>query len=67
MPHAFKPHADHPAVDYLIRLHSDIGGKIPQNKKEAERLADDMKHVEAVIGMLRPDSNTKTIAARRRY
>jgi hypothetical protein len=67
MPHAFKTSPDHPAVDYLVRLHADLGGKIWQNKKEAERLAEAMKHVEAVIKLFDPDYNVRRISIRRRY
>jgi hypothetical protein len=41
MPHSFKPYPKHPAVAYLIRLHADIGGRILDNKRQAERLAAD--------------------------
>jgi hypothetical protein len=27
MPPAFKASPDHPAVDYLVRLHADLGGQ----------------------------------------
>ena len=66
MPHAFKAHPNHPAVEYLVRLHADIGGRIQQNKREAEKLADDMRHVEAVIKMFDPDYSVRAISARRR-
>lgn len=66
MPHAFKAHPQHPAVDYLVRLHADIGGQIQANKAEAERLADAMKHVEAVIKIFNPDYSVRAISARRR-
>src|SRR5271163_2713014 len=66
MPHTFKPHPKHPAIAYLIRLHADIGGRILENKKQAERLADDARSVEAVIRMFDPEFNARTIAARRR-
>jgi hypothetical protein len=49
VPHAFKAYPKHPAVAYLIRLHADIGGRILENKRQAERLAADAKAVEAVI------------------
>ncbi len=55
-----------PAVDALKRLHAELGGKIKDNRREAKRLADDMKHVEAVLKMLRPDFNLASIAPRRR-
>jgi hypothetical protein len=67
MPHAFKAHADHPAVPYLVRLHADLGGRILENRKEAKRLAEAMQHVEAVIRLFDPAYNVTRIAARRRY
>ena len=67
MPHAFKANPDHPAVAYLVRLHADLGGKIWENKKEAERLAESMKHVEAVIKLFDPGYNVRRISIRRRY
>jgi hypothetical protein len=66
MPNQFKAHPDHPAVDYLVRLHADIGGKILQNRKVMERLKDDMKHVEAVIRMFDPSYDVAAIVGRRR-
>jgi hypothetical protein len=66
MPHKFEAHPAHPAVNYLVRLHADIGGKMLDNKKEAERLAEAAKNVEAVIKLFNPDFDAKTIAARRR-
>jgi len=51
----------------LKRLHARLGGELKDNRREAERLADAMKHVEAVLKMLRPDFNVAGIAARRRY
>jgi hypothetical protein len=62
----FKAHPKHPAVDYLVRLHADIGGKILDNQKEAQRLADDMKAVETVIRMFDPAFHVAEIAPRRR-
>jgi hypothetical protein len=62
----FKAHPKHPAVDYLVRLHADIGGRIKANRKEAQRLAEDMKHVEAVLRMFDPDYNVAAIVQRRR-
>lgn len=50
----------------LERLHAELGGKILENKKEAERLAQDMRHVEAVLKMLAPDYSVRSIAVRRR-
>ena len=40
MPHAFNPHPNHPAVDYLVRLHADLGGRLQANKDEAVNHAD---------------------------
>jgi hypothetical protein len=47
-------------------LHADLGGRIQANKREAVRLAEDMKHVEAVLKMFDPEFNARAIAARRR-
>ena len=66
MPHTFKAHPKHPAIAYLIRLHADIGGRILENKRQALRLAEDMKHVEAVLKMFDPQFNARAISARRR-
>jgi hypothetical protein len=62
----FKAHPAHPAVDYLVRLHADIGGRIKANREEADRLAEDMRHVEAVLKMFDPTFNVRAISARRR-
>jgi hypothetical protein len=56
-----------PAVHALTRLHAELGGKIKDNRREAKRLAGMMQHVEAVLKMLRPEFDLKSIAARRRY
>jgi DNA processing protein len=61
MPHAFKADPSHPAVAYLVRLHADLGGRILENRKEAKRLAESMKHIVAV---LRPIMEQKEIPAR---
>ena len=67
MPHAFKANPDHPAVAYLVRLHADLGGRILENRKEAKRLAESMKHVEAVIRMFDPAYDVRRISVRRRH
>jgi hypothetical protein len=67
MPHAFKPSPDHPAIAYLVRLHADLGGKIWEKKKEAKRLAESMRCVEAVIRLFDPAYDVRRITARRRY
>jgi hypothetical protein len=50
----------------LEQLHAELGGKILDNKKEAKRLAQAMVHVEAVLRMLEPGYNVRSIAVRRR-
>lgn len=66
MPHRVDPHPKHPAVPCLIRLHATLAGKILDNKREGERLADDMRHVEAVIRMFDPEFDVRRIAVLRR-
>jgi hypothetical protein len=41
-----------PAIQTLERLHAELGGKILENKQEHTNLAEQMRHVEAVIKML---------------
>jgi|HubBroStandDraft_6_1064221.scaffolds.fasta_scaffold1666078_2 hypothetical protein len=50
----------------LEQLHAELGGKILDNKKEARRLAQAMKHVEAVLKLLVPGYDVRPIAVRRR-
>jgi hypothetical protein len=50
----------------LERLHAELGGKTLDNKAQAKRLAECMKHVEAVLKMLDPDYDVRPIAVRRR-
>jgi hypothetical protein len=45
--------------------HADIGGRILEKKRQAERLAADAKAVELVIQMFDPEFNARAIAARR--
>jgi hypothetical protein len=54
------------AVCALEALHAELGGKIADNKRAAERLAEAMRHVEAVLKMLQPGYNVRPIAVRRR-
>jgi len=49
---------NHPTLSALIKLHADLGGQIFENRKRAEKLAEDMKHVEAVIRMFAPASTS---------
>lgn len=55
-----------PAVFALKRLHAELGGKIKENRREAKRLADNMRHVEAVLKMMDSSVNLRLIAPRRR-
>lgn len=55
-----------PALYGLIRLHATLGGRILENRKEAVKLADDMRHVEAVIKMIEPTFDTRRISVKRR-
>lgn len=55
-----------PALYALERLHAELGGKILANRKEAARLAQDMRHVEAVLKLLEPGFDVRRIAVRRR-
>lgn len=50
----------------LDQLHAELAGKIIDNKAEAARLVECMKHVEAVLKMLDPDFCVRGIAVRRR-
>jgi hypothetical protein len=59
------PHT-RPAIHALERLHSELGGKILENRQEHENLAGQMRHVEAVIKMLDPGYNLAGIAIKRR-
>jgi hypothetical protein len=61
-----RPVKPHFAICALESLHSELGGKITDNKREAERLAEAMRHVEAVLKLLHPGYNTRPIAVRRR-
>src|SRR5215467_12185251 len=66
MPRAFNAHPEHPAVNYLLRLHADIGGRILDNQAQGKRLQEDMKAVEAVIKMFDPAFDVRPVAIRRR-
>src|SRR4051812_24195162 len=58
---------DHkPAVHALIRLHAECGGRIKENRLEANKLAEDMRHIEAVLKMLDPSFNARSISAKRK-
>src|SRR5258707_11527917 len=55
-----------PAINTLERLHAELGGQILENKTEALKLAEQMRHVEAVIKLLDPTFNLRRIAVKRR-
>ena len=57
---------NHPILSGLVKLHADLGGRIFENRKLGEKLAQDMKHVEAVIRMFEPSFDVRKIAIRRR-
>lgn len=58
-----KPYA---AMCALEALHAELGGKIADNKRDGERLAEAMRHVEAVLKLLQPGYDVRPIAVRRR-
>jgi hypothetical protein len=58
--------ATHQATFTLEQLHQELAGKIIDNKSEARRLAQSMRHVEAVLKLLDPDYSLRRIAVRRR-
>jgi hypothetical protein len=47
-PHHISVHEHQPAMYALLRLHATLGDKIKENRQEARRFAEDMKHVEGV-------------------
>src|SRR6266550_6570051 len=55
-----------PYARTLERLHAELGGKILENKQEHESLAEQMRHVEAVIKMLDPSYSLRAISVKRR-
>lgn len=55
-----------PAIYALKRLHARLGAQILDSQAEAERLKTQILHVEAVIKMLDPTFNLRSIAPRRR-
>src|SRR5437660_11268676 len=55
-----------PAIQTLERLHSELGGRILENRQEASNLAEQMRHVEAVIKMLDPSCSLRAISVKRR-
>src|SRR6266436_1515634 len=55
-----------PAIQTLERLHAELGGKILENKQEHADLAEQMRHIEAVIKMLDPGYSLRAISVKRR-
>src|SRR5579859_2913612 len=55
-----------PAIQTLERLHAELGGKILKNKQQHANLAEQMRHVEAVIKMLDPGYSLRSISVKRR-
>ena len=64
MPHARI--ATKQAKFALEQLHAELAGKILDNRAQAARLAESMKHVEAVLKLLDPSYDVRPIAVRRR-
>jgi hypothetical protein len=54
------------ALHTLKQLHAELAGKIQANKREAENLRAAMLQVEAVMKMLDPAFNARSISAKRR-
>ncbi len=55
-----------PAINTLERLHAELGGKILENRQQHAELAEQMRHVEAVIKLLDPDYSLRAISVKRR-
>jgi hypothetical protein len=54
------------ALNTLTQLHAELAGKIDGNRKAGDRLRSQMAQVEAVMKMLDPDFNARSISAKRR-
>ena len=54
------------AMHTLRQLHAELGGKIMDNKLDGDRLRLQMQQVEAVMKLLDPTVNLRTIAIRRK-
>jgi hypothetical protein len=55
-----------PAIATLERLHMELGGKLLDNRQQAQLLDQQMLHVEAVIKLLDPGFNLARITVKRR-
>ena len=58
--------ATHQAKFTLEALHAELAGKVLDNKAEAKKLAEAMRHVEAVLKLIEPGYDVRPIAVRRR-
>jgi hypothetical protein len=54
------------ALFTLAKLHSELAGKLLDNKRQGKRLTVAMLQVEAVMKMLEPGYNVRPVAVRRR-
>ena len=54
------------AINTLTQLHAELAGKIETNRKSGDKLRSQMVQVEAVMKMLDPDFNARSISAKRR-
>jgi hypothetical protein len=57
---------NHPTLSALRNLHATLAGELLKNRDQADKLREDMKHVEAVIKLIDPSYNLRPIAIRRR-
>jgi hypothetical protein len=53
------------ALHTLTQLHAELAGKIETNRKSGDKLRSQMVQVEAVMKMLDPDFNARSISAKR--
>ena len=54
------------ALSALEQLHAELAGKLKENEGERARLAESMRHVEAVLKLLQPGYSVTSISIRRR-
>jgi hypothetical protein len=50
----------------LLRLHAELTGKVLKKRREAKRLRRDIERVQAVIRMLEPGINIRSVAIEKR-
>jgi hypothetical protein len=51
----------------LVKMHAELGGSLLDAQHRVQKLQSDMLSIEAVIRLVAPSYNMKSIAARRRY